>query len=64
LVNAYEKWAKHYMVELYPGQKYQILTSLEDAFCLNLKDNLPRIRGNHMGMIRLIDDQIRRLAEN
>ncbi|TWV13230.1 sulfatase-like hydrolase/transferase [Bacteroidaceae bacterium HV4-6-C5C] len=46
------------------GEKYQILASLEDTSCPNLKDDLPRIRGNYMGMIRLIDDQIKRLVEN
>lgn len=42
---------------------YSILASLEDKSCPNLKAHLPRLRGNYMGMIRLIDDQIRRLIE-
>ena len=46
------------------GEKYQILAELEDASCPNLERDLPRLRGNYMGMIRLIDDQIKRLVED
>jgi arylsulfatase A-like enzyme len=46
------------------GSKYQILAALEDASCPDLEKDLPRLRGNYMGMIRLIDDQIKRLIEN
>lgn len=46
------------------GSKYQVLAQLEDASCPNLEKDLPRLRGNYMGMIRLIDDQIKRLVEN
>ena len=42
---------------------YSILAELEDISCPDLSEDLPRIRGNYMGMIRLIDDQIRRLVE-
>lgn len=45
------------------GEKYQILAALEDASCPDLERDMPRIRGNYMGMIRLIDDQIKRLIE-
>lgn len=45
------------------GNKYQILGALEDASCPDLEKDLPRLRGNYMGMIRLIDDQIKRLVE-
>lgn len=44
-------------------EKYGILAKLEDESCPNLKTDLPRIRANYMGMIRLIDDQIKRLVE-
>lgn len=46
------------------GGKYQTLASLEDASCPNLEQDLTRLRGNYMGMIRLIDDQIKRLVES
>lgn len=46
------------------GEKYQILAELEDASCPDLERDLPRLRGNYMGMIRLIDDQIKRLVED
>lgn len=45
------------------GEKYHILAKLEDASCPNLEHDIPRIRGNYMGMIRLIDDQIKKLIE-
>ena len=41
---------------------YGILAELEDTSCPDLAEDLPRLRGNYMGMIRLIDDQIRRLV--
>lgn len=46
------------------GEKYRILAELEDASCPNLEQDLPRIRANYIGMIRLIDDQIKRLVES
>ena len=46
------------------GEKYRILAQLEDASCPNLEQDLPRIRANYIGMIRLIDDQIKRLIES
>ena len=46
------------------GEKYRILAELEDASCPNLEQDLPRIRANYIGMIRLIDDQIKRLIES
>ncbi|MCC8171471.1 MAG: sulfatase-like hydrolase/transferase [Parabacteroides sp.] len=46
------------------GEKYRTLAALEDASCPDLARDLSRLRGNYMGMIRLIDDQIKRLVEN
>lgn len=45
------------------GNKYEILAELEDASCPNLAEDLPRLRGNYLGMLRLIDDQTKRLVE-
>jgi len=42
---------------------YTALAELEDRSCPNLKSHISRLRGNYMGMIRLIDDQIKRLIE-
>jgi len=42
---------------------YSILAELEDESCPDLHRDLPRLRGNYMGMIRLIDDQIKRFVE-
>ena len=36
---------------------------MEDASCPNLAEDLPRLRGNYLGMLRLIDDQTKRLVE-
>ncbi len=47
----------------YKDSSYSILAELEDASCPDLQRDLQRLRGNYMGMIRLIDDQIRRLIE-
>ena len=44
--------------------KYRILAKLEDQSCPNLLADLPRLRANYMGMIRLIDDQIKRFIES
>lgn len=44
------------------GKKYEILAELEDQSCPNLQEELPRLRGNYLGMIRLIDDQMKRLV--
>lgn len=46
------------------GEKYQILAALEDASCPDLSKDLQRLRGNYMGMIRLIDDQIKRFMDH
>ncbi|MFC4673084.1 sulfatase family protein [Dysgonomonas termitidis] len=46
------------------GEKYRILAQLEDESCPNLEKDLPRIRANYIGMIRLIDDQVKRLIES
>ncbi len=47
------------------GEKYRILAELEDASCPpNLEKDLPRIRANYIGMVRLIDDQVKRLVES
>ena len=45
------------------GEKYQTLAKLEDESCPNLQRDIPRLRANYMGMIRLIDDQTKRLVE-
>lgn len=45
------------------GDKYRILAELEDASCPDLQRDLPRLRGNYLGMLRLIDDEIKRLIE-
>lgn len=45
----------------FKDEAYQSLAAIEDASCPNLEADLPRIRANYMGMVRLIDDQIRRL---
>lgn len=45
------------------GDKYTILAELEDKSCPNLQEDLPRLRGNYLGMLRLIDDQTKRLIE-
>ncbi len=46
------------------GEKYRILAQLEDESCPDLEKDLPRIRANYLGMIRLIDDQVKRLIES
>lgn len=45
------------------GDKYAILAELEDTSCPNLAEDLPRLRGNYLGMLRLIDDQTKRLID-
>lgn len=45
------------------GDKYAILAELQDSSCPNLQADLPRLRGNYLGMLRLIDDQTKRLIE-
>ena len=40
-----------------------MLVELEDTACPNLAEDLPRLRGNYLGMLRLIDDQTKRLIE-
>jgi len=53
------------MIRSKKGEKYRILAELEDASCPNLEQDLPRIRANYIGMIRLIDIGIRaRLSES
>lgn len=44
-------------------RKYEILAELEDLSCPDLEKDLPRLRGNYLGMVRLIDDQLKRLVE-
>lgn len=39
------------------------MAELEDTACPNLAEDLPRLRGNYLGMLRLIDDQTKRLIE-
>lgn len=39
------------------------MVELEDTACPNLAEDLPRLRGNYLGMLRLIDDQTKRLIE-
>ena len=39
------------------------MAELEDTACPNLAKDLPRLRGNYLGMLRLIDDQTKRLIE-
>lgn len=45
------------------GDKYLALAALEDKACPDLQQQIPRLRSIYLGMIRLIDDQIRRLVE-
>lgn len=45
------------------GEKYLALTALEDKACPDLQQQIPRLRSIYLGMLRLIDDQIRRLVE-
>lgn len=45
------------------GEKYMSLAALEDTACPNVHRDIPRLRSIYAGMLRLIDDQIRRLIE-
>lgn len=45
------------------SEKYRILAELEDLSCPNLQRDIPRLRSIYLGMLRLIDDQIKRLVE-
>lgn len=45
------------------GEKYKALAALEDLVCPNLQHQIPQLRSIYLGMIRLIDDQIKRLIE-
>ena len=43
------------------GNKYEILAELEDTACPNLGKDIPRLRGNYLGMPRLIHAQTNRM---
>jgi len=45
------------------GFKWQWLRELEEYVHSNLEDLIPRARANYCGMLRLLDDQIRRFVE-
>ena len=45
------------------SEKYKALAKLEDLACPDLQQNIPRLRSIYLGMIRLIDDQVKRLVE-
>lgn len=45
------------------SEKYQILAELEDISCPHLQRDIPRLNSIYLGMVRLIDDQIKRLIE-
>lgn len=44
------------------GEKYIALAALEDKACPNLQQQIPQLRSIYLGMVRLIDDQIKRLV--
>lgn len=43
------------------GEKYMALATLEDKACPNLQQEIPRLRSIYLGMVRMIDDQMKRL---
>lgn len=45
------------------GEKYMALAALEDKACPNLQQQIPQLRSIYLGMIRMIDDQMKRLVE-
>lgn len=45
------------------GDTYEWLALLEEKACPHLQRDLPRLRSIYLGMIRMIDDQIKRLVE-
>lgn len=45
------------------SEKYQILAELEDKACPNLQRDIPRLNSIYLGMVRLIDDQMKRLVD-
>lgn len=45
------------------GEKYMALAALEDKACPNLQQQIPLLRSIYLGMVRMIDDQIKRLVE-
>lgn len=45
------------------GDKYMALAALEDIACPNLQQEIPQLRSIYLGMVRMIDDQIKRLVE-
>lgn len=45
------------------GDKYMALAALEDKACPDLQQQIPQLRSIYLGMIRLIDDQVKRLME-
>ena len=45
------------------GEKYELMQKQMYECHIGIKENLERVRASYMGMIRLIDDQLARLAE-
>lgn len=45
------------------SEKYMALAALEDKACPNLQQEIPQLRSIYLGMVRMIDDQMRRLVE-
>ena len=45
------------------GEKYMALAALEDKACPNLQQQIPLLRSIYLGMVRMIDDQMKRLVE-
>ena len=45
------------------GDKYVALAALEDKACPDLQQQIPQLRSIYLGMVRMIDDQIKRLME-
>lgn len=45
------------------GEKYMALAALEDKACPNLQQQIPLLRSIYLGMVRMIDDQMKRLIE-
>lgn len=46
------------------GPKYETLSKLEDQSCPDLQKDLPRLKCNYLGMMRLIDDQMKRFVDD
>lgn len=45
------------------GEKYMALAALEDKACPNLQQEISQLRSIYLGMVRMIDDQMKRLVE-